>query len=164
MTPRNVECLQENQSLYRRWSRCLGFWSRSRSLGRFYGEKQQQLSLRPYELETNPFPKKGTLMSFGQSKSGCLHCRNYQGFCSALPSSVCWPCLQGRWRRQISGPIGVRFMRSFSRSGWIKRSDVFTPDSKVVLGRISQGLSTIDHALLFGEFLIWSYFPKGLKW
>ena len=43
-----------------------------------------------YALEDEPLPQEGTFdINFRQSKSGCLHCRNYKGFRSALQSSFC---------------------------------------------------------------------------
>lgn len=42
-----------------------------------------------YALEDEPLPQKGPSISFRQSRSGCLYCRNYKGLRSAFSSSFC---------------------------------------------------------------------------
>ena len=73
------------------------FWSGSRPLAElvFTGEKTATASAYDlYALRGRTPSQEGTFdVIFRQSKSSYLHCRNYQGFCSALPSSVSRPCL-----------------------------------------------------------------------
>ena len=50
-----------------------------------------------YAVDNDPLPQEGTFdVILDSSRSGCLHCRSHKGFCSAFPSSVSRPCLQGR--------------------------------------------------------------------
>ena len=64
----------------------------------FKGEKTATASAYDlYALEDEPLPQEGPFdVILDSQKTGCLHCRNYQGYCSAFLSSVSRPCLQGR--------------------------------------------------------------------
>ena len=79
---------------------CLLYTSGSRYLGRFGTKRRKDsncLSLRSLRSRGRISSTRRDLRChFRQSKSGCLYCRNYQGFRSAFQSSFCRPCLQGR--------------------------------------------------------------------
>ncbi len=112
-----------------------------------------------YAVDNDPHLQEGTFdIILDSQRSGCLHCRSHKGFCSAFPSSVSRPCLQGRvinlW------PLGVRIHEEvFTESGWAK-AGLTLPDSRIVW-RISQGLP-FSRQLEGRKF--WNHYPKLFFW